>query len=148
DEFLHVDRPVALRAACFGAPGAVIAGRVHTTNLPWVLEEQALADFIKVPRLKLLNDLEATAYGVLFLRADGLQVLNDVQAQRAGNVALIAAGTGLGEAMLYGDGTHHHPIASEGGHADFAPRTDEEIGLLRYLRARLNGHVSYERVLS
>jgi glucokinase len=67
---------------------------------------------------------------------------------RKGTIAVIAAGTGLGEALLYTDGTDYHPIASEGGHADFAPRTDEEIELLRYLRGRFNGHVSYERVLS
>jgi glucokinase len=139
----------ALRGACFGVAGPVIDGRAQITNLPWVLEEAALAGLTKAPRAKLLNDLEATAYGVLFLHDDECAVLNAGAAPRhMGNIAVIAAGTGLGEAMLFSDGTHYHPIASEGGHADFAPRTDEEIALLQYLRAKLAGHVSYERVLS
>lgn len=149
-EFLkpHQGRP--LQAACFGVPGAVIDGRVATTNLPWVVEEKDLAAFLDTPRVKLFNDLEATAYGTLFLQSTEVSVLNaGTPPKCAANVAVIAAGTGLGEAILYGDGTHHHPIASEGGHADFAPRGDEQIDLLRYLRDRFtDGHVSYERVLS
>lgn len=99
--------------------------------------------------MKLLNDLEATAYGMLHLSSDELCVLNrGTRPGRRGHAAVIAAGTGLGEAMLYWDGHRHHPLASEGGHADFAPRTDQEIELLRYLRAKVGGHVSLERVLS
>lgn len=147
-EFLGAETG-ALRAACFGVAGPVIDGHAQITNLPWVLDEGALATATKAPRVKLLNDLEATAYGVLFLRDDERSVVNaGAAAGRTGNIAVIAAGTGLGEALLYRDGTHYHPIASEGGHTDFAPRTDEEIELLRYLRVRFNGHVSYERVLS
>jgi glucokinase len=147
-EFLQPERGHPLRAACFGVPGAVVDGRVHTTNLPWVVEEQALADFLKAPHVRLLNDLEATAYGALFVHADEVAVLNaGTPPKHLGNMAVIAAGTGLGEAMLYSDGTHHHPIASEGGHVEFAPLNDEQIDLLRHLRARF-GHVSYERVLS
>jgi glucokinase len=137
-----------LTAGCFGVPGVVLDGKVTTTNLPWTAEEQGLARALGVPRVKLLNDLEATAYGMLYLGPGELAALNPhAGARRPGNVAVIAAGTGLGEAMLYWDGRHHHPLASEGGHADFAPRTDAEVELLRYLRAR-HGHVSYERVLS
>ena len=148
-EFLDMERPSSLRAACFGVAGPVIDGRVHTTNLPWNLDEPGLAALIRAPHVKLLNDLEAAAYGVLFLHDDQVSVLNvGAHPARTGNVAVIAAGTGLGEAILYWDRTHYHPLASEGGHADFAPRTDEEIELLRYLRGRFNGHVSYERVLS
>ena len=138
-----------LKAGCFGVAGAVIEGKAHTTNLPWDLDEKALASAVGAPRVKLLNDLEAAAYGMLHLRPEELVSLNpDNPTPRQGNVAVIAAGTGLGEAMLYWDGQHHHPLASEGGHCDFAPRTDTEIDLLRYLRDKFKGHVSYERVLS
>ena len=140
-----------LRSGCFGVAGAVVDGRCQTTNLPWVLDEWALAEAIGVPRVKLLNDLEAAAFGMLVLGPDELEVLQPGGSPSAGgrgNIGVIAAGTGLGEAILYWDGERHHPIASEGGHGDFGPRTDLEIDLLRYLRATLGGHVSYERVLS
>jgi glucokinase len=147
-KFLASGTTPALRAGCFGVAGAVIEGKCKTTNLPWQLDEVQLASAIKAPRAKLLNDLEAAAYGMLYLRDDELLSLNPGAApRRKGNVAVIAAGTGLGEAMLYWDGQKHHPLASEGGHADYAPQTDEEIELLRWLRAK-HGHVSYERLLS
>jgi glucokinase len=138
-----------LKAGCFGVAGAVIEGKAQTTNLPWKLDEKALASAIGAPRVKLLNDLEAAAYGMLHLKPDELVSLNpDNPPPRKGNVAVIAAGTGLGEAMLYYDGQRHHPLASEGGHCDFAPRSDVEIELLKYLRDRYRSHVSFERVLS
>jgi glucokinase len=147
-KFLAGGASPALRAGCFGVAGAVIEGKCKTTNLPWELDEVELASAIKAPRVKLLNDLEAAAYGMLYLRDDELCQLNpDAKPRRKGNVAVIAAGTGLGEAMLYWDGQKHHPLASEGGHADFAAQTDEEIELFRWLRAKF-GHVSYERLLS
>jgi glucokinase len=147
-DFLGRDRP-ALRAASFGVAGPVLDGKVKTTNLPWSLDEAELSAALGGARVKLLNDLEAMAYGALFLRPDELAALNPAAApRRKGNVAVIAAGTGLGEAILYWDGTGHHPLATEGGHCDFAPQTDEEIELLRYLRGKYNGHVSYERILS
>jgi glucokinase len=138
-----------LRAVCFGVPGVVIDGRCETTNLPWILDEGALAARTGAPRVKLLNDLEAAAYGMLHLPPEELAPLNaGTQPPHRGNIAVIAAGTGLGQAMLIWDGTHHLPVASEGGHADFAPRTDQELELLRYLRGKFGGHVSYERVLT
>jgi glucokinase len=147
--FLHGEPDRRPRTACFGVAGAVIDGKCKTTNLPWELDERELAQSIGAPRAKLLNDLEAAAYGMLHLRPDELCPLNPhAQPRRKGNVAVIAAGTGLGEAMLYWDGQRHHPLASEGGHCDFAPQTDQEIDLLRYLRDKFDGHVSYERVLS
>ena len=143
------DRPPGLRAAGFAVAGPVIDGRSHTTNLPWVLEESVLANAIGVPRVKLLNDVEAAAYGMLYLPQTDFSVLNaGTEPRRNGNVAVVSVGTGLGEGMLHWDGTQHHSIASEGGHGDFAPRTDQEIALLRYLSAKHGGHVSYERVLS
>lgn len=135
-------------AACFGIAGPVIDNHCETTNLPWVVDGLTIADRFAVSRVQLLNDLEATAYGILWLRPDELEVLN------AGNppkkrqaVALIAAGTGLGEAILFWDGKSYRPMPSEGGHADFGPNNDQEIDLLRYLRSQYL-HVSYERILS
>jgi glucokinase len=149
EKFLSAGERLPLKAGCFGVAGPVINGKVHTTNLPWTLDEGELCRTISAPRVKLLNDLEAAAYGMLYLRPDELCSLNPQARQRSpGNVAVIAAGTGLGEAMLYWDGKSHHPLASEGGHTDFAPHSDREIELLRYLRAKFNGHVSYERILS
>lgn len=148
-EFLEKESPSNLRAICLGVAGTVIDGRSHATNLPWNLDEAELAAQRGVPRVKILNDLEAAAYGVLHLRADQLCVLQaGSRGKRAGNVAVIAAGTGLGEAMLYWDGAHYQPIASEGGHADFGPTTRLEAELWEYLSAKFGGHVSWERVLS
>jgi glucokinase len=136
-------------AACFGVAGAVMDGRVQTTNLPWTLEEEPLSEAIGGGKATLLNDLEAAAYGTLHLSLAEKHVLNPGTSRRKrGNIAVIAAGTGLGEAILFFDGQKYQPIASEGGHADFAPQSDVEVELHKYLRARFHGHVSYERVLS
>ena len=138
-----------LRSACLGVAGAVVDGKSKITNLPWRLDEKGIAEVIDVPRTKLLNDLEAAAYGMLHLEKDELSELNrGAEPARQGNIAVIAAGTGLGEAMVLWDGERHQVVASEGGHADFAPRSDEEVELLKYLRQEYRGHVSYERVLS
>ncbi len=146
--FLGPERP-ALAAACFGVAGAVVQGAVRTTNLPWVVETEALRAASGAARVGLLNDVQAAAYGVLFLPAQSLAVLQPGERRLFdGNVAVIAAGTGLGEAMLIFDGARHQPVASEGGHAGFAPRSDPEIELLRFLRRRFDGHASWERVLS
>jgi len=145
--FFRKEHRPTLRSACFGVAGPVIAGRSKTTNLPWQLDESNLAAELQVPRVKLLNDLEAAAHAMRHLPPTELSVLQR-GLKREGNIAVIAAGTGLGEACLYWDGETHHAIASEGGHADFAPRTDQEIELLRYFAPKFGGHVSYERVLS
>lgn len=148
DEFGTAGIEEPIQAGCFGVAGAVVEGKCQATNLPWSLDERLLADKIGAPKAKLLNDLEAAAYGMLFLKADELHTLNSGNPARKGNVAVLAAGTGLGEAMLFWDGQNHQPVASEGGHASFAPQTDEEIELLKYLRKEFGGHVSYERVIS
>lgn len=143
--FLSAQKVSATQAA-FGIAGPVINGRVSTPNLPWTIEETALARESGIAHLALLNDLEAHASGIEDLGPEDLATLNDgIQTQ--GNAALIAAGTGLGEAGLYWDGTRRHPFACEGGHCDFAPRTDQEVALLDYLLKKF-GHVSCERVLS
>jgi glucokinase len=137
----------AIDAACFGIAGPVVDGKVKTPNLPWLIDGSELRRALKLDAPALLNDLEAGAYGIFTLEDDEFYTLNQGARHAAGSKALIAAGTGLGEATLHDDGRHFHPLASEGGHADFAPRDDLEIELLRHLINRF-GHVSYERVLS
>ena len=144
--FLGVRGAGVINAACFGVAGPVVDGHVVTTNLPWQFDEAALAAAIPAGRVRLLNDLEATAHGVLGLAPESLHTLQPGRGRR-GNIAVIAAGTGLGEALLVWDGSHHLVAPSEGGHADFGPRSEIEMDLLRFLRKEF-GHVSYERVLS
>ncbi|MEQ1794940.1 MAG: glucokinase [Nitrospira sp.] len=140
--------PIKIGAACFGVAGPVIENHAQTTNLPWVVDGTAIAKRFDIPRVQLLNDLEATAYGILLLRPDELEVLNPGNPPKKRQaLALIAAGTGLGEAILFWDGQSYRPMPSEGGHTDFAPNNDYEIDLLRYLRSQYL-HVSYERILS
>lgn len=142
------EEPVKLTAACFGVAGPVIENHAQTTNLPWVVDGAAIAKRFAIPRVQLLNDLEATAYGILLLRPDEVEVLNPgTLPKKRQALALIAAGTGLGEAILFWDGKSYRPMPSEGGHTDFAPNNDYEIELLRYLRSQFL-HVSYERILS
>ena len=144
----QAEEPPAIEAACFGIAGPVVENRCRTTNLPWIVDGHELATRFKIPTVRLLNDLEATAHGVLVLRPDEVEVLNaGSPPSTKGAIALLAAGTGLGEAILFWDGTCYRPMASEGGHADFAPNSDIEIELLRHLRVSYL-HVSYERVLS
>jgi len=133
--------------ACFGIAGPVRDGRVETSNLPWVIEQSRLAKQISLPSTWLINDLEASAWGIGALSPGDLVPLNRVSGHVSGNQAVIAAGTGLGQAGLYWDGSHHQVFACEGGHCDFAPQGELQIELLRYLAARFE-HVSYERILS
>lgn len=138
-------RPI-IAVACFGIAGPVVGGRVVATNLPWLVDERRLTAEIPAARVRLINDLEATAHGVGALGEGELAPLQS-GAARAGNLAIIAAGTGLGEAFIVGDAETGRVVATEGGHADFAPRSELEDDLLRYLRKQF-GRVSYERVLS
>ena len=134
-------------AACFGIAGAVVDGKVQTPNLPWLVDIEDVRRALKVDQVSLLNDLEAAAYGLFTLEDDEFFTLNEGTMRHAGNKALIAAGTGLGQAILFDDGRRFRPSASEGGHGDFAPRNELEIEFLRHLIGRF-GHVSYERVVS
>jgi glucokinase len=144
--FLGVDRPV-LQGAAFGVAGPVVNGRCVTTNLPWVLDEIDLAARLACP-VKLLNDLEAAAIGMLHLPAEHRVALSGVRREKNGMSAVIAAGTGLGEALLFWDGARYQVQPTEGGHCSFAPNTPDDDALLVYLREKLGGHVSVERVLS
>jgi len=134
-------------AACFGIAGPVRNGRVETSNLPWVIEQSRLAKQIHLPSTMLINDLEASAWGIGALSAGDLVALNQVKGPAIGNQGVIAPGTGLGEAGLFWDGKRHHVFACEGGHTDFGPQGDLQIELVKFLQARF-GHVSYERILS
>jgi len=148
-EFLSHDATKPdITAACFGVPGPVRDGRLKVTNLPWELDSRILSSDLNIEHLFLINDLEANGYGIPELAPDQLYTLSSGDKSAVGNAALIAAGTGLGEAILAWDGKHHMPMASEGGHADFAARNEMEIDLLRYLQRTLQGRVSWERVVS
>jgi glucokinase len=137
-------RPI--RAAAFGVAGPVIGGSARITNLPWQVSAARLARTIRCPTVRLLNDLESTAYGALFVQRSELLELNP-GAPGPGNRAVIAAGTGLGQALLCWDGARFIPSATEGGHADFGPGDDRDVGLLQFLRGEY-GRVSWERVVS
>ena len=138
-----------LTRACFGVPGAVVDGVCKTTNLPWTIEEAGLRKALGVGKVKLLNDLQAAAYGMLHLDDSELVYLNPGRTlDRRRNLAVIAAGTGLGEALLVWDGERHIPMASEGGHTSFSPQNDLEIALLKFLQQKHQGHVSWERILA
>ena len=137
-----------VEAAAFGLPGAVVDGRVQTTNLPWIVDSRHLAEELHLDRVDLINDLFANAHGIVLLQESDFVVLNQGTASPTGNRALVSAGTGLGEAGLLAEADGgFRPFPSEGGHSDFAPTNELQIELLRYLFGRFE-HVSYERVLS
>ena len=133
--------------AAFGIAGPVLGRAVQTTNLPWQIDADALQRQFGFARCTLLNDLEATAYGLPALGADDLLTLQAGAAEADGNIAVIAAGTGLGEAGLFWDGQCHLPFATEGGHTSFSPCDEQEITFLLFLQQQF-GHVSWERVVS
>jgi glucokinase len=146
--FLPAGAPHGVTAACFGVAGPVVDGAAQITNLPWRIEAAAITAQLGVP-VALLNDLQATALGALVLPAAAFAVLQPAAGPAPdATIAVIAPGTGLGESLLIHDGARYRALPSEGGHADFAPGTDEEIALLHHLRGRHGDHVSYERVLS
>jgi len=136
-----------VRHAAFGVAGPVRNGRCEATNLPWVVDAAALAAELGTRDVWVINDLEANAYGIPALAPSDLVTINAGATDAAGNAAIIAAGTGLGEAGMYWDGRMHHPFATEGGHANFAPGDELEAELLRWLSTQFD-HVSWERLVS
>lgn len=144
-DFLKGIPRVEITSVCVGVAGAVVNGRCQETNIPWIIDAQELKEEIGIPKVWVINDLEANARGLKVLNKNELFCLN-VGEKVQGNQALISAGTGLGEAGVFWDGTSHQPFACEGGHVDYAPTNEEEIELLRYLKHQFE-HVSYERIL-
>ena len=138
-----------VECACFGVAGPVTGSRAELTNVspPWTVDARTIAQSFDIRSVRLVNDLEALAYAVPVLRAEEVVVLQEGDGTRGGHVALLAAGTGLGEAALYAIDGRLVPMASEGGHADFAARTEREIDLLRDLIQRF-GHAPVEQVVS
>ncbi|RLB32198.1 MAG: glucokinase [Deltaproteobacteria bacterium] len=138
---------IEIERASFGVAGPVVGGRARITNLPWVIEEARLRKTIGIDSVTIMNDLEAIAYGVTLVDREDLHTLNKGTPVHRGAMAVIAPGTGLGEAFLIWEGKRYRACPSEGGHADFGPNSDLVIDLLRYLREKF-GHVSLERVCS
>ena len=143
----------AVSCASFGIAGPVVDGEVITPNLKWKVSAKSVAETLGLPAIGLINDLEATAYGINELPPDKIVTLNEGDAEAGAHRALIAAGTGLGMAGLFNDGGRYRPIPSEGGHGDLAARIELELALINYLQQKYagepsNGHVSAERVLS
>jgi len=138
---------VAVERACIGVAGPVEGGRCRLTNLDWEVDEASLRRTLGVRDAYLVNDLQATASSLPFLRKSDRAVIQEGEADPRGNMAVLSAGTGLGEGFLVGSGAGYIPLASEGGHVDFAPRDERETRLHAFLRAK-HGRVSVERVLS
>jgi glucokinase len=145
-EFLDREQRKA-EYACFDVAGPVIGGHARLTNLPWDVSEPALSAALGLKRVTLLNDLKAVAYSVPHLAAEDFVTLNEGKAESEGPIAVVAPGTGLGEAFLIWDGRAYIACSSEGGHASFAPTNDRQAGLRAHL-ARRFGNVSWERVCS
>lgn len=145
-DFLH-ENPSQIDAASFGVAGPVVDNRVHGTNLPWIVDGAAAAASLGLKRVRILNDLEATAFGVGVLAPDDLATIYEGVPLRQATAVVIAAGTGLGEAILFWDGKQHLAMGTEGGHADFAPHTAQQADLWKYLHDRFD-YVSAEIILS
>jgi glucokinase len=138
---------MSVDSACFDVAGPVIDGRVKTTNLPWVMDEVSLAKDLNLRSVHLMNDLEAIAQAIPILRTSDARTLNIGQEVPKGAIGVIAPGTGLGESFLTWNGSQYVAHSSEGGHADFAPTDERQIGLLRHMLSRFD-HVSVEHVCS
>src|SRR5208283_4001727 len=140
---------IPAQSACFGVAGPVRGGLSKISNLPWTIDSRELAAQLKLRSVGLINDLVAFAYGIDALESKDFVTISDGSSDAEGNIAVVSAGSGLGEAGLYWDGFRHHPFACEGGHTEFAPKNDVEVELLQYLMKKYgHQHVSYERILS
>lgn len=142
-----LQQPFSVDVAVLGVAGPVIENRASLTNVAWQIDAKDLAARFAAPKAELLNDLEAMAYSIEVLAPEELAALQEGDADARGNAAVIAAGTGLGEATLHGEGQRYVPVPSEGGHADFAARSDREMDFVRMLRG-LYGRAEVEHVLS
>ncbi len=150
DDLLHeflTRSASAIDAACFAVAGPVFNGRAEVTNVGWVMEEPALQSAFPIARVSIINDFYAVALGVPLLGEQDLLSLQHGKRDREAPIAILGAGTGLGQAIVTWSNGVHHVIATEGGHADFAPQDEEQTRLFLHLHARY-GHVSWERVVS
>ena len=147
-EFISSYSVKDIESVCLGIAGPIINGVCKTTNLPWVIDSKELQIVCNTSKVKLLNDLEATAYGMLYLNEDEFVDVNPNGKKVDANRAVIAAGTGLGEAILFYNGENYYPIGSEGGHCDFAAQNSLQDELLVWMRKRHPEHVSVERLVS
>jgi glucokinase len=134
-------------AACFAIAGPVHNDQSLVTNLSWTLDARQMETDLGIPQIRLINDFAAVGYGILALQPEDIVVLQDRPTIAQAPIAVLGAGTGLGEALLVSNGGKYEVMATEGGHADFAPRTDLEVGLMTFLRER-HGRVSVERIVS
>jgi len=141
------DHPTQIDAACFCVAGPVLGGKATITNLPWLIETKKLQDLFEIRNVNVINDLTATAQSVPHLTDSDLHKLNHGRAKQGASIAVLAPGTGLGEAYLTWDGKKYRAYPSEGGHADFAATTALQWGMLQYFQEKF-GHVSFERVCS
>jgi glucokinase len=133
-------------SVCIGVAGPVLNGHAKLSNIGWEIDSKELSDQFGINNVHLINDLEATAYGLAMLTEKDITIIHKGSEMASGNAAIIAPGTGLGEAGLYWDGTSYHPFATEGGHSDFAPRSEFDFDLYLFLQKKF-GHVSWERLL-
>jgi glucokinase len=131
---------------CFGVAGPVVNGHAKLSNIMWEIDSNELSMHFGVKNIQLINDLEATAYGLAMLDEKDVTVIHKGNDHTVGNVAVIAPGTGLGEAGLFWDGNYYHPFATEGGHSDFAPRDEFDFEVYNFLKKKF-GHVSWERLV-
>ena len=145
-EFLDETR-ARITAASFGVAGAVVNNVVHAANIPWIVDGAVMAKLLGLDRVRLLNDLEATGYGIIILEPTDLETIHRGIPVPQATVVVIAAGTGMGQAILFWDGKQYLTMPTEGGHADFAPHTEQQVELWKFVRAR-NQFVSTEMVLS
>ncbi|MFZ1397664.1 MAG: glucokinase [Candidatus Promineifilaceae bacterium] len=145
-QFLQ-DKAVTVEAATFGVAGPVVNGRSQITNLPWIIDAANIGQTFRIEKVALLNDLEAIATAVPHLQANDLATINDGTPTPGGAIAVIAPGTGLGEAFLIWDGQRYQAHPSEGGHATFAPTNADQRAMQAYLETKFN-HISFERVCS
>lgn len=136
-----------IRAAGFGVAGPVINNRIHATNLPWIVDADTLVEEVGVKSIVLMNDLGATGHSLEHLPTEDFCVLNEGKPLAGASRALLAAGTGLGEGILFWEGTRYKVVPSEGGHSDYSPRSDQQIELLKFMRHRYP-QVSWELILS
>jgi glucokinase len=146
-EFVRDDK-TEVAAACFAVAGPVVGGDIKASNLPWLIHGKALATQIGVKRTALINDFDAVGYGVTQLGAGDVETLQTGNSVKDGPIALLGAGTGLGQGLVLRMDGRTSIVPSEGGHVTFAARNEVEWGLARYLSAKYGGHISYERVLS